>query len=84
MISTDLGLSYMNEILESIASFADADTLERIIKRGELYYQDPEGPCSDYETGELVEKRNQIFKAVLEYTKLVYAREVSEAKDGHE
>ena len=50
MISTDLGLSYMNEILESIARFADADTLERIIKRGELFYQDLEGPCSDYET----------------------------------
>ena len=76
MISPNLGLRYINEILESTARFADTDTLVQIIMRGELYYQDPEGPCSDYETGELVEKRNQIFKAVLEYSKLV--------KDDHE
>ena len=84
MILPKLALSYINESLESIARFADADIFQRILNRGDLYLQDAEEPLSDYETHEIVEKRNEIFKAVVEYTKAVVERELSDGKDGHE
>ncbi|PFX19071.1 hypothetical protein AWC38_SpisGene16508 [Stylophora pistillata] len=78
MILPKLALSVMNDSLESIARFADADTLKRIVDRVDLYLQDAEGPLSDYETRDIVEKRNEIFKAMLEYTKAVVERELSD------
>ena len=84
MILPKLALSYINESLESIARFADADTLQRIVNRVDLYLHDAEEPLLDYETRDVVEKRNEIFKAVLEYTKFVVERELSDEKDGHE
>ncbi|PFX27134.1 hypothetical protein AWC38_SpisGene8161 [Stylophora pistillata] len=84
MILPKLALSYINESLESIARFADADTLQRIVNRVDLYLHDAEELLLDYETRDVVEKRNEIFKAVLEYTKFVVERELSDEKDGHE
>ena len=49
-----------------------------------MYLHDAEEPLLDYETRDVVEKRNEIFKAVLEYTKFVVERELSDEKDGHE
>ncbi|PFX14489.1 hypothetical protein AWC38_SpisGene21343 [Stylophora pistillata] len=84
MILPKLALSVMNASLESIARFADAETLQQIVNRVDLYLHDAESSLLDYETRDIVEKRNEIFKAVLEYTKAVVERELSDEKDGHE
>lgn len=84
MILPKLALSVMSDSLESIARFADAETLQQIVNRMDLYLHDAEGSLLDYETCDIVEKRNEIFKAVLEYTKAVVERELSNEKDGHE
>lgn len=85
MIHPEPALSYyIHEILESIARFADTDTLQRVLNRGDFCLQDAEEALSDYQTHEIVEKRNKIFKAVVEYTKVVFQRKLSDAKDGNE
>ena len=84
MIQPKFALSYIHEILESIARFADTDTLQRILNRGDLYLQDAEESLSDYEMRDIVEKSNEILKAGVEYTKVVFERQLSDAKDGYE
>lgn len=84
MIHPKLALSYIHDISESIARFADTDTLQRNLNRGDLCLQDAEESLSDYEMRDIVEKRNGILKAGVEYTKVVFERELSDAKDGYE
>ncbi|PFX12811.1 hypothetical protein AWC38_SpisGene23167 [Stylophora pistillata] len=84
MILPKPALSVMNDSLERIGRFADADTSQRIVNRVDLYLQDAEDPLSDYETRDIVEKRNEIFKAMLESTKVVLERKLSDRKDVHD